>query len=149
MNNNDNNHTESIIEESLIEESLIEEFQIIEEYNKQLANLYYLHNKLENKLKEKNSLISILSHDLINSKKEIEELNITIEFYKDKNINLKKYLEENNKKLKETNENLISEIKKLYEEKRAYEEFICTTIYSDSFTRFNEKNNNNYDNTNI
>lgn len=135
MNNNYN--------ESLIEESLIEEFEIIEQYNKQLANLYYLHNKLENKLKEKNSLISILSRDLIYSKKEIEDLNITIQFYKDKNINLKNYLEENIKNLEEKNQQLTSEIKKVYEEKRGYEEFICSTIYRDSSSDFNEKINYN------
>jgi len=103
-------------------QSLKEEMDIIEEFNKQLTGVYYLYNKLQDKLEEKNKLITLLTRDLCDSKKEIEELNITLEFYKEKNVGLKNYLEENNNKLEETRESLISEIKRLYEENRRYEE---------------------------
>jgi len=103
-------------------QSLKEEMDIIEEFNKQLTGVYYLYNKLQDKLEEKNKLISLLTRDLSDSKKEIEELNITLEFYKEKNVGLQNYLEENNNKLEETRESLISEIKRLYEENRRYEE---------------------------
>jgi hypothetical protein len=103
-------------------QSLKEEMEIIEEFTKQLTSVYYLYNKLQDKLEEKNKLITLLTQDLIDSKKEIEELHLTIEFYKEKNVGLQNYLEENNNKLEETRESLISEIKRLYEENRRYEE---------------------------
>ena len=53
--------------------SLKEEMDIIEEFNKQLTGVYYLYNKLQDKLEEKNKLIALLTRDLSDSKKEIEE----------------------------------------------------------------------------
>ena len=120
-------------------QSLQEEMKIIEEFNKQLTCVYYLYNKLQDKLEEKNKLITLLTQDLIDSKKEIEELHLTIEFYKGKNIELEKYLEENNNKLEETRSSLISEIKRLYEENCRYEEINCrheqamSTVMNDNY----------------
>jgi chromosome segregation ATPase len=145
-----------------LNQSLQEEMEIIEEFNKQLASVYYLYNKLQDKLEEKNKLITLLTRDLIDTKKEIEELHMTIEFYKGKNTELQSYLEENNNKLEETRENLISEIKRLYEENCRYEEInrrqeevMCTAtnynhnhretmcgataVNDDSFAGFNAK----------
>jgi chromosome segregation ATPase len=114
MNNSDN-------------ENLEEEMEIIEEFNKQITSIYSLYNKLQDRLEEKNNLISLLTTNLSDSKKEIEELNVTIEFYKHKNFSLQNYLEENNKKLEETRESLIAEIKRLYEERNCRDDPTITT----------------------
>jgi hypothetical protein len=143
------------------QDSLREEMEIIEEFTKQLTSIYYLYNKLQDKLEEKNKLISLLTRDLYDSKKEMEELHVTIEFYKGKNIELQNYLDENNKKLDETRHALVSEIKRLqeenyrYEENRIYqetttirrpeetnyirEESMCTASNDDSFRGFNSR----------
>jgi chromosome segregation ATPase len=113
-------------------ESLREEMELLEEFNKQLTSIYYLYNKLQDKIEEKNKLISLLSHDLYDSKKEMEELHVTIEFYKGKNIELQNYLDENNKKLDETRHALVSEIKRLQEENYRYEE---NRIYQETTRR--------------
>lgn len=133
-------------------ESLREEMELLEEFNKQLTSIYYLYNKLQDKMEEKNKLISLLSDDLYDSKKEMEELHVTIEFYKGKNIQLQNYLDENNKKLDETRHALVSEIKRLqeenyrYEENRIYqettrrpEETMCTATNDDYFAGFNAR----------
>jgi len=126
--------------------------ELLEEFNKQLTSIYYLYNKLQDKMEEKNKLISLLSHDLYDSKKEMEELNVTIEFYKGKNIQLQNYLDENNKKLDETRHALVSEIKRLQEENYRYEEnciyqettrrpeeTMCTSTNDDYFVGFNKR----------
>lgn len=129
------------------QDSLREEMEIIEEFTKQLTSIYYLYNKLQYKLEEKNKLISLLTHDLYDSKKEMEELNVTIEFYKGKNVELQIYLEENNKKLQETRDSLISEIKRLLEENHKYEETnlkqeqtMCVTRSPETWTSINDTN---------
>jgi predicted transcriptional regulator len=62
----------------------------------------------------------------------MEELHVTIEFYKGKNIELQNYLDENNKKLDETRHALVSEIKRLQEENYRYEE---NRIYQETTRR--------------
>jgi chromosome segregation ATPase len=119
-------------------DSLKEEMEFLEEFNTKLNSILHLYNKLQYKLQEKNKLISLLTSDLIDTKKEIEELHITIEFYKEKNIFLKNHLEEINKKLEETKESVISEIKILYEKIiRRDEESTFTPINDGSFIDFN------------
>jgi len=127
-------------------DSLKEEMEILEEFNKQFTGIFYLYNKLQDRLEEKNKLISLLSRDLIDSKKEIDELHVIIEFYKEKNAGLQNYLEENKKQLDETRESLICEIKRLCEENRKYQETNCrheqamaSAMNDNSFTGFNEK----------
>jgi len=127
-------------------DSLREEMEILEEFNKQLTGIFYLYNKLQDRLEDKNKLISLLTRDLIDSKKEIEELHVTIEFYKEKNVGLQNYLEENKKQLEETRESLISEIKRLHQENRKYEETnriheaaMATAMNENSFAGFNAK----------